>query len=121
MTRIGIIALAMFVGAEMATAQVGLSIPLGTGATSSLNSKIYTCDAGEPFSVQYVNSGANALAILPVGGEARVFVNVVSGSGAKYASGSHVWWTKGEEATLEDEMETGSRMTCKVTDALPSD
>ena len=44
----------------------------------------------------------------------RVFVNVVSASGARYVSGSYVWWSKGDTATLENELENGSILTCQA-------
>ncbi|NHM24689.1 MliC family protein [Tritonibacter mobilis] len=117
MMRISILALAMFSGAGAVTADVSLSIPVKIDAAGSLNSETYVCEEGKPFSVQYVNSGANVLAIIPIDGEVRIFVNVVSASGAKYVSGSHVWWAKGEMATLENEMEAGNIENCQVQDA----
>lgn len=102
--------------AGSAQAGVTLSIPLETGATSSITTATYSCAGGEPFTVQYVNAGANALALLPVDGEDRIFVNVVSGSGARYASGQYIWWSKGDTATLENELEEGSLKDCVSTD-----
>ncbi|WP_157133063.1 MliC family protein [Roseobacter sp. SK209-2-6] len=115
--RISILALAMFSGAGAATAEVGQSISIRIDAAGSFNSETYVCEQGEPFSVQYVNSGANALAIVPIDDEVRIFVNVVSASGAKYVSGSHVWWTKGDMATLENAMQAGNIENCQVQDA----
>lgn len=111
--RISILALTIFATAGSVAADVALSIPLESGTLDSVQSETYSCGDGEPFAVQYVNSGANALAILPIDGEDRIFVNVVSASGAKYASGADVWWTKGETATLENEMEEGSLQNCR--------
>lgn len=102
-----------------AHADVSLSIPLQTGATSSVTTASYSCAGGEPFRVQYVNAGVNALALLPVDGEERIFVNVISGSGARYASGQYIWWSKGESATLENEMEEGSLKDC-ISKDFPS-
>lgn len=115
--RTSILALSMLFAGNAAMAEVHLSIPLGIDGAGSLKSETYVCEKGEPFTVQYVNSGSNALAIVPIDGEKRIFVNVISGSGAKYASGSHVWWTKGDMATLENEMEAGSAENCQVQDA----
>ena len=36
-----------------------------------------------------------------------VFANVISASGAKYAAGQYIWWTKGEEATLYKDWKGG--------------
>lgn len=112
MTRIGFLALASFAIAGAASAQATLSIPLRSGATDSVQSQTYTCGGGEVLSVQYVNAGPNSLALLSIEGEERIFVNVVAASGARYVSGAHVWWTKGETATLENRMEEGSIVEC---------
>ena len=119
--RISILAIAVLATASAVTAQTTLSFPLKIGAADSVLSQTYTCGEADAFAVQYVNSGANALAILQIDGEDRLFVNVVSASGAKYVSGADVWWTKGDSATLENEMEAGSLQTCTAQDAAPSE
>ena len=62
----------------------------------------YDCGSAGRRKVTYVNAEGNALAILHVDGNRRIFVNVASGSGARYVSGIYVWWTKGREASLYD-------------------
>lgn len=65
----------------------------------------YDCGADtDPIRVDYVNGEAGYLAIVPVDGTPRLFVNVISGSGARYASGGHIWWSRGAEAFFYDEM-----------------
>lgn len=64
----------------------------------------YSCDDGTDRTVTYVNGETDMFAIVPVEGKERIFVNVISGSGARYASGQYVWWTKGPDAWLYDEM-----------------
>lgn len=111
--RINLLALAMLAYTGAATAaETTLSIPLKIGAMDSIHSQAYSCGDGEAFSVQYVNAGANALAIFPIDGEDRFFVNVVSASGARYVSGTHVWWTRGDTATLENLMNEAGIKTC---------
>ena len=119
MLRTSLLVIAMLASASAATAQATLSIPLKIGTTDSVLSQTYACGDAKAFAVQYVNAGANALAILPIDGEERLFVNVVSASGAKYVSGAYVWWTKGDTATLENEMTQGSLQECKSQDAAP--
>lgn len=114
--RISLMALAMFATTGPASADVTLSVPLMIGTTDSVLSRTYACGDADVFAVQYVTAGANALAILPIDGEERVFVNVVSASGARYVSGAHVWWTKGDAATLENEMKEGSLQDCRSQD-----
>ena len=97
-------------------ADVTVSIPLVNSPSSSVMSETYSCSDGNPLTVQYVNSGANALAIIPLDCEDRIFVNVVSGSGATYVSGASTWSTKGESAMLETEMESGNNMECELAE-----
>lgn len=105
----------MLVGAGATSASEStVSIPLNLGTTDSVQSQVYSCGEGEPFSVRYVNSGPNALAIFAIDGEDRIFVNVVSASGARYASGAYVWWTSRDSATLENGLEAGSLETCQL-------
>ena len=61
----------------------------------------YECDADQRVVAEYINAGANSLAVLKIGEETIIAANVMAGSGAKYAGGRYEWWTKGDEATLE--------------------
>ncbi|MBO3274450.1 MliC family protein [Pseudomonas schmalbachii] len=64
----------------------------------------YKCDDGRSIAVQYLNKGDNRLAVVPVSDSSTlVFANVISGSGARYAAGQYIWWSKGPEATLYKE------------------
>jgi membrane-bound inhibitor of C-type lysozyme len=64
----------------------------------------YQCDGlDEPMTVEYVNAHPIFLAMVPIDGEDLIFVNVISASGARYASGQYVWWTRGNDADLYDE------------------
>lgn len=113
MTRLALFGLTACALAVPAMAQDSITLPL-QGAT--LETLSYSCDGGMPFEVKYLNAGPNSLAILPVDGAERIFVNVISGSGARYASGQYIWWSKGNTATLENQMEEGSLQDC-VADA----
>lgn len=64
----------------------------------------YDCATETPLTVTYLNAAPNFLAVVPVEGETEplLFVAVMSGSGARYASGHWVWWTQGPEASLYD-------------------
>jgi membrane-bound inhibitor of C-type lysozyme len=48
-----------------------------------------------PFSVAYLNSGPNSLAVVPVAGHPLIFSSVNSGSGSRYAAGFFIWWDAG--------------------------
>lgn len=65
----------------------------------------YTCATGKILHVTYWNtSNGQSFALVPVKGKPLLFVNVMSGSGAKYQAGSYIWWTKGPRADLYDVM-----------------
>lgn len=97
----GGLALATASAAAAAEVSVTLSIPV-TGATSVNSTAVaYEC-AGRAVTATYVNAGSVSLAVLEIDGETIVASNVVSASGARYAGGRYVWWTKGEEADLYD-------------------
>jgi membrane-bound inhibitor of C-type lysozyme len=63
----------------------------------------YACGSLPQIRVEYITAGSNALAVVPVFGEALVFAGVLSGSGARYAAGPYIWWTKGTSADLYDQ------------------
>ena len=85
-----------------AVAQTSLNVTLGPA--DSVESINYSCDSGAALRVQYVNAGPNALALMEINGTMRIFVGVVSGSGARYVSGAEVWLTKGGTALLENQL-----------------
>jgi membrane-bound inhibitor of C-type lysozyme len=62
----------------------------------------YTCDGGRKATAEYVNAGANSLAIVKLGDETVLMVNVLSASGTRYAGQQYVWWTKGNSADFYD-------------------
>ncbi|QQE06049.1 MliC family protein [Cupriavidus sp. ISTL7] len=62
----------------------------------------YRCDDGKQLTARYFNSADNQIAILRLDGKPLLFVSVLSASGARYAHGQHVWWTKGDEGMLQD-------------------
>lgn len=102
-TAIGAIAAAcvLAIGAAPAVAtEVTLSLD---AADVERNAVAYRCTGAPAMTVEYVNAGDNALALVPIDGRPLVFVTVLSGSGARYASGPYIWWTKGREASLFDQ------------------
>ena len=80
----------------------------------------YQCDAlgaslGLPasrFSVEYLNSDSNSLAILPVAGRSLIFVSVISASGARYAAQRYIWWeAAGRSITFSADSPLGHQQT----------
>jgi membrane-bound inhibitor of C-type lysozyme len=77
-----------------------LTIQLSGSQAMTRQTIQYQCDAqgakmGLPngmFPVEYINGAGNSLAIVPVHGVSMIFANVISGSGARYAASSFIWW-----------------------------
>ena len=103
----------MLLSTPPALAQMSLSIPLDADTQTATTS--YSC-GDEPFAVHYLTGPDNALALLPVDGTRRIFVNVVSASGARYVSGPWEWWSKGDTATLTNLV---TRMAPRPCSAIP--
>jgi membrane-bound inhibitor of C-type lysozyme len=91
-----------------------ISITVENGGSNARTTAHYQCD-GKPVDVDYINVEPDFLAVLPVEGRKRIFVLGMSGSGARYQSGRYVWWSKGKEASLYDQMKGENAppiMTC---------
>lgn len=55
----------------------------------------------QTLSVRYVNTkNKQSFALLTVDGRKLLFVNVMSGSGARYVAEQYTWWNKGQEGNL---------------------
>ncbi len=103
-------------------ADVSLSLALEVDESDSVITIAYDCGGDDTLSVTYVNAGANALAIMHVEQDNdRVFVNVISASGARYVSGPYVWWTKGDKATLENTLEEANVKECQAQSGVASE
>ncbi len=69
------------------------------------------------FDVEYLNGGGNSLAVLPIGGKSLIFANVISGSGARYASRDLIWWDAGTRGiSLSSETNPKLRTSCKTAE-----
>jgi membrane-bound inhibitor of C-type lysozyme len=86
---------------------VSASLTLTLESTGNIERSVvnYLCDDDSALSVHYINAAPNFLALVPVEGEALVFVSTVSASGARYVSGPYEWWSHQGEATLRDLMQ----------------
>lgn len=60
----------------------------------------YDCGPAGAVPVTYFDAEPDFLALVPVNGRTRIFVGVVSASGAKYVAGEWAWWTEGTQAML---------------------
>ncbi len=115
-----IVILAAAIGAGPAMSGALLSVPVELGAEGTILTVQHSCSDGTDLSVQYINGAANTLALIPLTGEDLIFVNVISGSGARYVSGTRTWWAKGDEATLSDETGEAEPITCAAKGATTS-
>lgn len=92
-------ALALASMASGASAADVVSFP-GITVTSTVVSR-YVCKDKHEVTVSYINaSNGDSFATLPIDGTPHVFVSVLSGSGARYASGRYIWWSKGNTGML---------------------
>ncbi|MBB4093185.1 hypothetical protein HGG72_12450 [Ochrobactrum pecoris] len=91
-----------FAASSASAGEINIKLPDDTEVTT--NAVLYKC--GEKnVSVTYYNAGDISLAELELEDETVVASNVISGSGAKYAGGVYIWWTKGDTADLYNLMD----------------
>ena len=93
---------ALATAAMLQNVDVSAQVVLSLSGDFQRTTHQYQCEGLEPFAVEFINAQPNFLAIVPVGSEKLVFVNVMAASGAKYVSGQYEFWTKGADATLTD-------------------
>ena len=101
---IALLATALLAAVPTQAVETSIELELGTDSDFERREILYDCSAGEPFSVTYINAAPNFLALVPIADEPElhVFASVISASGARYAAGQWVWWTKGADASLYD-------------------
>lgn len=105
-------ACALFAAGHASAATIEIDVP-DEAAVGTIEAA-YACPDRE-IAVTYHNAGDNALAVLRFGDETVVMANVLSGSGARYAGRQYVWWTRGDEADLYDEMQPDAKpVSCAV-------
>ena len=101
-----VFALSLFLAALVAplpAQAAGVALTLTLPDPGQFQHVSYTCDGMEErLPVDYLNAEPNYLALVPIEGKTRIFSNVLSGSGVRYAAGHYEWWTKGSEASLVD-------------------
>ncbi len=106
--------------AMLGSVDVSAQLVLNLNSNFERNRVEYHCEGLEPFAVDFINAAPNFLALVPVAGEKRVFVSVLSGSGAKYVSGQYEFWTKGGEATLTDlQADPQAPVSCSEANETP--
>ena len=95
--------LTSMVMASPALAAVDLNVGINLSGDVQIVTTVYNCGEGaEPLTVKYINAEPNFFAIVPIEGEDVVLVNVLSASGAKYASGVWEFWNRGTEVSLQN-------------------
>ena len=89
--------------ASMTAASEGSDVTIRIPGADSVDRQAVRYDCGgKAVEAEYINAGPVSLVTFTIDGAFVVASNVISASGAKYAGGQYVWWTKGEEATLFD-------------------
>lgn len=92
-----------------------INIPLPDDVDVTENSVLYKC-GDQNVSATYYNAGENSLVQLEMEETSVIAANVLSGSGAKYAGGVYIWWTKGDTAdlyNLMDDPDQEKPISCK--------
>ena len=100
-------------------ASADLTIRLPGSVSISRKLVEYRCDAaggkiGIPsgsFGVEYINAGANSIAVVPIAGNSLIFSNVFSASGARYTTQTYTWWESGSVVTLSSDSLAGKMET----------
>lgn len=101
-TVLAALAATTLLSAPAAAAETAAQVELAIGGNAEIKTVTYDCEGIPSFDVQYINAAPNFLAIIPVQEETYIFTTVLSASGARYASGNFVWWTKGPNADWYD-------------------
>ena len=102
--RVELLALFLIAAGQASAAELTISIPGDMDLAPERIQVTYDC-AGQSLDVEYTNAGPIALATFIYEGEPLVVANVLSASGARYAGGQYIWWTKGNDASLYDLMQ----------------
>ena len=91
-----------FAASSASAGEINIKLPDNTEVMTS--SALYKCGEKD-VSATYYNAGDISLAKLELEDETVIASNVLSGSGAKYAGGIYIWWTKGKTADLYNLMD----------------
>lgn len=102
MRLIGVALATALIAAPAAAQNSNITIPLPGGQKVERMKVAYTCDGGLKVQAEYFNAKPVALATIAFKKDFVVLANVLAGSGAKYAGGPYIWWTKGDNADLYD-------------------
>lgn len=106
MSKINAATIALVFSAALPAAALAgeITIPLPGDTKAETIAARYDCGAFGTVEASYINAVPVALAVLSFKNEFVVASNVLSASGARYAGGPYVWWTKGQGADLYDLM-----------------
>lgn len=97
----------LFAAMPVHAVETSLQLQLSAGQDFERRTVTYDCGTETPLSVTYLDAAPNFLAIIPLESETQplVFAAIVPESGARYASGSWIWESKGPDGSLYDTAE----------------
>lgn len=113
MPLLGLILSACAATSVVADTSISINIELDDAVLTTVN---YRCSSDNLLAVTYVTSEDNTLALVPIDDDPRVFVNVVSGSGARYVAGQYEWWSSGNSGTLRDVISDAILLDCEAVE-----
>lgn len=102
--------------AKVQAAEFTVAVP--EAAAVERRSVAYVCEDGGALTVDYINAADVSLAVFAWQDATVVAAVGPSGSGARYAGGRYVWWTKGAAATLHDALagpDAAPLASCRAT------
>lgn len=106
---LGMIFSACAANAVVADTSFSINIELEDAVVTTTS---YQCGANEAATVHYITSQDDVLALVPIDDDPRIFVGVVSASGARYVAGPFEWWSKGPSGTLRNLVTEQTLLDC---------
>ena len=94
-------AISLAIPGQAAALELTVQIPESVDAKVERLAVTYDC-ATTTLDVEYINADRISLVVFAYDGKPILASNVLSASGARYASGQYIWWSKGSNASLYD-------------------
>lgn len=99
--RIILFALPLFLASQAAAFEFSVQIPTIADTQVERLAVTYDCST-TTLDVEYINADPISLVVFAYDGKPLLGSNLLSASGARYAGGQFIWWSKGRNASLYD-------------------